>query len=79
MSVTKQSLSKLLYELDIANTCCNVNDVFDEYDYEAEKILALSQSLPLCIAIKEVFNETFSMQVPDDALGKMLGLFSKEV
>ncbi len=79
MSVTMQSLSKLLYELDVARTCCNVNDAFDEYDDEAEKILVLSQSLPLYIAIKEVFNETLSMQVPDDALGKMLELFSKEI
>lgn len=33
-------LSKVLFELDPARTCCKENDCFDEYDSIASKILS---------------------------------------
>jgi hypothetical protein len=35
---TKQQISKVLYDMDPMGTCCNENQLFDEYDAEAELI-----------------------------------------
>ncbi len=35
---TKQRISQVLYEIDPMGTCCNENQLFDEYDTEAELI-----------------------------------------
>lgn len=35
---TKQQIANVLYELDPMGTCCKENELFDEYEKEAEMI-----------------------------------------
>lgn len=54
-------ISEILYNLDPANTMCNVNDAHDEYDREAKQILDIYMTNKEITKsdIVKVFDESF--------------------
>jgi len=55
-----EALSKVLFDLDPADTCCKENDAFDEYDAIAQSIVdAVRAGKPFPIAIREQMVASF--------------------
>lgn len=78
MSNDVAKLSKILFELDIANTCCKENECYDEYDSAALQIVEMIPSMGLADAIEYVFDTRFDVLPNVAAINKIMSEFYKE-
>ena len=53
--------TEVLYEIDPANTYCNMNDIFEEYENEATLLADyfIKENMMLSTALTRTFNEQF--------------------
>ena len=66
--MTKEELTKLLWEIDPIRTCCNVNEgMEDEYEKEASMIIdKVAAGLSYEAALIETFNTQFSQELTEN-------------
>lgn len=69
----EKALSKALYVIDPARTCCAENECFDEYDNVASHVIDTIKFENVSIeqAIKTVFLEEFEYELSDSVIAKI--------
>lgn len=62
--------TEVLYEIDPANTYCNMNDIFEEYENEAALIADyfIKENMMLKRAMFRAFNEQFGKESYNEGL-----------